>query len=324
MSSDNYTLYQGTDEELFSQFQVSQIVLCFLLAVCLPLETVSFFGYMSRASKNRSVVLLRVSLYCNGVCAAVTVAFVTSIAFSFDYSLTTCLALTKCTAGCYFMGVLFAYVFLLEKAKLVGKFEIGDATYRTVFKVARFGIAAMVPVCCTLVVALTEAELTPQGRCLQLIPVYLPWTFMAMNVPLSIALLYLFIYPIHKNVSMAGPEQARMRRVYVNNAVISSMAVCLTFGLMVCYVTMHILANAHHVDRLYTLGLLILAWDVLVLFAATRLTTTIWLPDGIAARCRAKKTSSLPAMRSRSVVNVKSVANGKSTGLPVSPTNRRF
>ncbi|KAH9258359.1 hypothetical protein BASA81_003408 [Batrachochytrium salamandrivorans] len=322
MSSDNYTNtsnpFQGSDDELFSQFQVSQVILSLILAICLPLETVSFFTYMNKPSKSRSVALLRISLFCNGVCAAVTVSLVTSIAFSYNYALITCQVIAKCTAGCYFMGVLFAYVFLLEKAKLVGKFEIGDATYRFVFKVAHFGIAAMVPVCCALVVALTEAKLTPQGRCLQLIPVYLPWTFIAMNVPLSIALLYLFIYPIHKNVSMAGPEQARMRRVYANNAMISSLAVCLTFGLMVCYVTMHIFANAGHLDHLYTLGLLILAWDVLVLFAATRLTTVIWLPDSVAARCRAKKSSSLPAMRNKSLPTAKII------GLAVTPSNQRF
>lgn len=274
------------EASLFASFQISQIILCSIFALLLPVEFYGLAEFLRNGGDKRhyrDVVSMRVCLFMSGVLSAVAVGFVTTTAFSTQVDPVMCDFLTKSITGSYLIAVLFTYIFLLQKAKLVGKFEVNDRFYQKVFRIAQFAITGLVPVAFIVSEILTYGKVTATEaqRCMQLVPMWFLWFFDCGNVLLSITLIYLFISPIHKSVQLAGSDAKEMKRVYIKNATISSLAVVLTFCTVTTFNTLHQLAELHDVDELYTISLAVMCWDVVILGGAARLTTNIWLPLGL-------------------------------------------
>ncbi|KAH9262300.1 hypothetical protein BASA82_000641 [Batrachochytrium salamandrivorans] len=281
--------YAGEVEEdfLFAVMQVCVVILCVVFGVTMPFEVASFIEYLYESGlqyRNRNIFILRWSLFMNGIAALSCLGLVCNIAFAQAMPSYQCHLLAKFSSGLYFVGFLFAYTFLLHKAKVVGKFEIKAQRYQLVFRLCQIAIAALVPLTVALAFGFVEGKLTPKGRCLQLVPMWLLWMFNVGNVLLSFALLYLFIQPISNNVPL-GSEGSRMRTVFYLNAIISSVAVGSTFTIITAYNLLHQVAKDTGRDNLYVTSLILIPWDVFVLCGAARSTTFIWLPKAVRSKC---------------------------------------
>ncbi|KAH9257660.1 hypothetical protein BASA81_004117 [Batrachochytrium salamandrivorans] len=209
------------EDAAFAGYQISQIVLCSLFALALPLEYVGFAQYLYKVRCGQELNLwwLRISLFASSVIFTAFLAVVTVMAFATAVSAYECSALAK---------------------------SYGDKRYQFLFKSAQVSLVGMMPGGLVLTAVLAEGKLTPSGRCVQVFPMWFIWAFGALTSQLVLVLAYLFIYPIR-------------RSVFLN---LGSGASSLD-------------------DSYYAVAMASLAWTGPVTCAASRLTTNVWLPNGV-------------------------------------------
>lgn len=202
-------------------------------------------------------------------------------------------------------GVITDCIFLLQKARVVGKFEINDKRYQFLFKLAQVSLVGMMPGGLVLTAVLAEGRVTPGGRCVQVFPMWFIWTFGALTSVLVLVLAYLFFYPIRRNVFLnsAGGGRA-MHQLYVKNATISTTSISITFVLFFAvYAPLHQLAAGSLNDSYYAAAMASLAWTGPVTCIASKLTTNVWLPSGVRRllyNSTDKSVSSSPNLASKS------------------------
>ncbi|KAH9262299.1 hypothetical protein BASA82_000640 [Batrachochytrium salamandrivorans] len=273
------------EDAAFAGYQISQIVLCSLFALALPLEYVGFAQYLYKVRCGQELNLwwLRISLFASSVIFTAFLAVVTVMAFATAVSAYECSALAKSYGALYVGGVITDCTFLLQKARVVGKFEISDKRYQFLFKSAQVSLVGMMPGGLVLTAVLAEGKLTPSGRCVQVFPMWFIWAFGALTSQLVLVLAYLFIYPIRRSVFLnLGSGGKGMHKLYVKNATISTVSTSITFVLFFAvYAPLHQIAASSLDDSYYAVAMASLAWTGPVTCAASRLTTNVWLPNGV-------------------------------------------
>lgn len=200
-------------------------------------------------------------------------------------------------------------MFLLQKAKLVSRFEQANKFHKNMFMVVQWGICVMIVGGLVLGGALTHGRLTHGGHCMEVIPSQLVWFILVCNTFMCIALVYLFLQPLRK-VAMPGNRNSvnDMAFVFKKNAFISSGAVIGTFIIATTYSVFVQLGESTGVDEYYTIGLSIMVWDVLILCVASRLTTNMWLPRYMTRILRIQNKSQVSETRTTRNDNRASVA----------------
>lgn len=199
----------------------------------------------------------------------------------------------------YVIGLMNGFIFLLFKAKLVGKFEVDNKTYRFAFRCAQVGSLVMIPTGGILTTVLASGHVTADKRCVQLFPMWFIWTFGVGVIGLLAAMVYLFLHPLYKSLVFEGEEFNVLRGIYLKNAQIGIGSVMITFLLFLGFAATHQLGESGEGDVYYVLAMAVLTWDAFVLSSATRMTTTIWLPSLVSARCCKRSKSSTLALSHR-------------------------
>lgn len=287
MSDNNLTRTHDTQEEInaFLGFLISESFMAMVMCFILPLELWGFYEfYHSDEQKSKVVMRMRISLILNNVFAIFLIAFAIADASIVGMSQPVCDFFARMIAFIYLIGLIFAYLFLLQKVRLVSRFE-RDPLYIKMFWCTELALAAMMPMCIILYAIVTTGKLTPEGRCMQIDPQWTYWFFSVGNAFLSSMLIYLFSKPLWKMISLDnGTPDEYFRVLYRRNVFISSFAVLVTFSAVLGYGVLHYFAELHDRDDYNVIGMTLVGWDSFTLAICCRLTTVIWLPKSM-QRC---------------------------------------
>lgn len=266
-------------------FEVSQLCMISIIAFFSPLEVWGFIEYLfasrpkSHKSNTRIVKRLRISLMLNGFFTIVVESIVVVVTQIKDVSPPLCDFMAKAIAIIYLFGLVSGYLFLLQKVRLVSKFE-HTKFYRNLLWGMEIALAMMAPTCFILYGIVTTGRTTAEGRCMQRFEQWTFWVFSVGNFALSSTLVYLFVTPLKKMAdSEFSTTSKAFRRVYRKNVFFSVFSVLFTFAVVFTYGILHFLAEEWGMDEYNVIGLLIMSWDSFVLAACCRLTTNVWLPS---------------------------------------------
>lgn len=121
---------------------------------------------------------------------------------------------------------------------------------------------------------------TYEGRCMQILPPWSAWFFMACNVVLSITLIYLFVAPLRSMVNNTGlsTAQRELKTIYRRNMMISLFTVVFTTVTVNVYGAFAYFAEDEQRDELNVYGLIVITWDSFVLATCCRRVSMFWLP----------------------------------------------
>ncbi|KAH9257659.1 hypothetical protein BASA81_004116 [Batrachochytrium salamandrivorans] len=195
-------------------------------------------------------------------CDSMTKAYLVSVKHTFIIKLTLCTH-----AVCFYvLGVMSGFVFLLLKARLVGKFEVEDKTYQLIYKGALVGMLGMMPGGLALTAILAQGKITSGGRCVQVFPSWFIWVFGGLTAQLILVLAYLFLQPVRQSARFMGLEGGEMRRIYAKNAKISVVCTSASFTLFfLVYAPLHQLGEIYADEDSYrALAVACVSWDAVV------------------------------------------------------------
>ncbi|KAH9262298.1 hypothetical protein BASA82_000639 [Batrachochytrium salamandrivorans] len=277
-----------SEDAVFAGFQVSQIVLCAIFVCAIPFEYIGFAEFLYRVwfGKDRGHIWLRSSLFISSLFFTAYLGLVTAMAFATNVDVEFCDSMTKAYSCFYVLGVMSGFVFLLLKARLVGKFEVEDKTYQLIYKGALVGMLGMMPGGLALTAILAQGKITSGGRCVQVFPSWFIWVFGGLTAQLILVLAYLFLQPVRQSARFMGLEGGEMRRIYAKNAKISVVCTSASFTLFfLVYAPLHQLGEIYADEDSYrALAVACVSWDAVVVCLSTRLTTSIWLPNCVRTR----------------------------------------
>ncbi|KAH9258168.1 hypothetical protein BASA81_003752 [Batrachochytrium salamandrivorans] len=274
------TLYQHMTDPagvaaVYHAFAISQVVMVGVIACFLPLELWGFFEYWRTTPTRKDLVMkrLRWSLMLNCLFVVVVESIVTFDALARGISLETCNVLAKLIAC--------AYMFLLQKIKLVSKYS-QDWGFNLLLWGMQYTLVLFIPGCIVLYGVVTEGKVSNEGRCMLVFPTWTFWSFSVANIALSTALIYLFASPLKRMVGTGlSTVQHELKSLYWRNLLASSFAVLFTSASVIIYGVMQHLANETLEDTYSAIGLLLMCWDSFVLAVCCRLTTFVWLPTRV-------------------------------------------
>lgn len=270
----------------YQVFLIAQIVMVSLIYLVFPIEFIAFCEYQYaqrlRARKDRIMGRLRWCLMLNALMVMIAETLVLNIAYQTGLQLWQCDTIAKSTGIVYLFGVCFAYLFLLQKVKLVSKF-LQDRTFHRVLWWVECIVMMLVPGCIPLYGYFVVGRITKEGRCIQTMPLWIFWSFSSANTVMSVALIYLFVTPLKRFANMQiSAVQIELKRIYWWTMVVSSFAVVFTATVVLGYGLLHYFAEISNEHQLSVIGLCVMSWDGFVVAMCCRLTTFCWIPT----RCR--------------------------------------
>jgi hypothetical protein len=192
-------------------------------------------------------------------------------------------------------SVQFAFLFLLDKAKLAGSFEKG-MFYRILAKATELLVITLIPfMLAPMVLSTFRGELIFEGNCVIRGESFSVWFFAVASSGMSSVMIYLFVKPLYTNAVRMKQQNVsaanRIMKVAKRNASIAGVAVTSTFVACTIYagLTEYALQFGKLGDHLHILGLVLtIPWDMMITGVCIRLTTTIWLPSQIVTRLNSK------------------------------------
>lgn len=260
-----------------------------MLSLICPVLVVEVWGFVEylRSGKKETQVMrrLRWCLFLNIVFLVVTEALVMATATVVGVSPEACVAMAKSIAVLYILGTCAAYLFLLQRVKLVSRFS-QDWVFNRLYWVMETGLMIGIPVCVSVYSWIADGKVTAGSweeggmRCRQVLPLWVFWSFSVLNLIISAALIYLFASPLRRMMNTGlSTMQSDLRRVYWRNLVIGSVAVLFTSVAVLTYGVLQYFAEQNNAPELSVVGLSLMSWDAFVLALCCRATTLVWLPE---------------------------------------------
>ncbi|KAH9258171.1 hypothetical protein BASA81_003755 [Batrachochytrium salamandrivorans] len=275
-------------DKTYAGFATSQAVMLSLICVVLVVEVWGFAEYLhSRKKESQVMRRLRWCLFLNIAFLAATEAIVLAAATLVGVPPEVCSAMAKSIAASYICGTCAAYLFLLQRVKLVSRFS-QDRVFNRLYWLMETGLIMGIPVCVSVYAWIADGEVSPGlgeeggGRCRQVLPLWVFWSFSILNLVISTALIYLFASPLRRMMNTGlSAMQVDLRRVYWRNLVIGSVAVLFTSIAVLTYGVLQYFAEQNNTPELSVVGLGVMSWDAFVLAMCCRATTLVWLPAKI-------------------------------------------
>lgn len=269
----------------FALFILSLLVLVFMLGA-FSLQTLGMVEYWrSKGPTHGSSRKIRWLLYGMSFNGMVCSALIASVGHLTFLDLMSCQILIKFVVLTYFIMVQLSFLFFLEKAKLVSRFEKGKR-FLLLEKLVNLGVLFALPFgLVPISIAFVESAVSIEGYCLFIVPSALTLSFLPANLILAVVLLVIFVYPLW-NAGKVDTEHAHfMKTVAVRQARISSLAIIVSTLCLVIFLAFQEFAQYDkRLQYYFVSSTLLTVIDILNLAVCALIMTSIWQPECIRSR----------------------------------------